>query len=166
MPHVIAYEKALDHQRERAHDIRVPFLTNSAASPHQPAAFLSKGALGKVIGPHWHAIDQFQVITEGSGKLGRKDVARYAGKSLAMARKDEDRAGFPLPVLVLGGNMPAWLREDVEAYYTGSAPVPQRFRGVSDGPYGPNNVLVAQHALVRAGLLAHDGTLSAVGFWT
>ena len=48
--------------------------TASAETPDQPVAFLVEKAAHAVIPTHFHAVNQFQVIVEGHGTLGKHEV--------------------------------------------------------------------------------------------
>ncbi len=43
-----------------------------------PMAFLVEKEAGAIVRPHFHAADQFQVVTRGSGRLGRHDIGTIA----------------------------------------------------------------------------------------
>ncbi len=43
-----------------------------------PMAFLVEKDAGAIVRPHFHAADQFQVVTQGSGQLGRHDIGTIA----------------------------------------------------------------------------------------
>jgi hypothetical protein len=43
-----------------------------------PMAFLVEKDAGAIVRPHFHAADQFQVVTQGSGRLGRHDIGSIA----------------------------------------------------------------------------------------
>jgi hypothetical protein len=43
-----------------------------------PMAFLVEKDAGAIVRPHFHAADQFQVVTQGSGRLGRHDIGTIA----------------------------------------------------------------------------------------
>src|SRR5690242_9982264 len=77
MTSVVAFEDAKSAQKTRRGTTRTPFL-GSVDTPELPFAFLSQGDPNRVIRPHWHIVDQFQVIVEGSGSLGRHEVAPYS----------------------------------------------------------------------------------------
>ena len=49
----------------------------SRDAPDAPYARLSQRYPGRVIGPHFHVNDQFQVIIDGKGKIGRHDLNPY-----------------------------------------------------------------------------------------
>lgn len=49
------------------------FVPSSAEDPG-PHAYLVEQPAGVVIRPHFHAVDQFQVVVHGRGRLGRKPV--------------------------------------------------------------------------------------------
>jgi len=76
MPRVVAYEDAKSAQKTRRGTTRTPFL-GSIDTPQLPVAFLSQGDPDRVIRPHWHVVDQFQVIVGGNGRLGRHEVDPY-----------------------------------------------------------------------------------------
>jgi hypothetical protein len=50
------------------------FFTASAEAPEQPVAFYVEKKAYAVIPPHFHAVNQFQVIAAGSGTLGKQAV--------------------------------------------------------------------------------------------
>jgi hypothetical protein len=50
------------------------FFTASAEAPDQPVAFYVEKKANAVIPPHFHAVNQFQVIAAGSGTLGKQAV--------------------------------------------------------------------------------------------
>lgn len=54
---------------------------------HPPQAFLVEQELNAVVHPHFHFVDQFQVVVEGGGAIGRHAVepimAHFAGASTA-----------------------------------------------------------------------------------
>jgi hypothetical protein len=43
-----------------------------------PMAFLVEKDAGAIVRPHFHAAGQFQVVTQGSGRLGRHDIGSIA----------------------------------------------------------------------------------------
>jgi hypothetical protein len=43
-----------------------------------PMAFLVEKEAGAVVRPHFHAADQFQVVVQGGGRLGRHDIGTVA----------------------------------------------------------------------------------------
>src|SRR4029077_13845780 len=45
--------------------------------PDLPHAAYLQYAPGRVSEPHYHGVDQFQVLLEGKGKMGRHDLSRY-----------------------------------------------------------------------------------------
>lgn len=60
-----------------------PHPTEEQLAPHPgPQAFLVKMPPDSEIGPHFHAVDQFQIVTHGSGRVGHDTVgltdAHYA----------------------------------------------------------------------------------------
>ena len=50
------------------------FFTASADTPDQPVAFLVEKQANAIIPPHFHEVNQFQVIVEGHGTLGKQEV--------------------------------------------------------------------------------------------
>ena len=78
MPRVVAYEDAKENQFFRRGTMHTPFLEFPPDFPPEwPVAFLSQGVADRVIRPHYHLRDEFLVVTEGNGKLGRTDVEPY-----------------------------------------------------------------------------------------
>ena len=53
------------------------FFKATAENPDQPVAFLVEKMPDSVIPPHFHEVNQFQVIVEGGGKLGKQDVKPF-----------------------------------------------------------------------------------------
>lgn len=53
------------------------FFKATADAPDQPVAFLVDKKPGSVIAPHFHEVNQFQVIVGGYGKLGKQDVKPF-----------------------------------------------------------------------------------------
>lgn len=53
------------------------FFTASAESPAQPVAFLVEKKAHAIVPPHFHEVNQFQVIVEGSGMLGKQEVQPF-----------------------------------------------------------------------------------------
>ena len=49
----------------------------TADNPEQPVAFLVEKEPDSVIPPHFHEVNQFQIIVGGSGKLGKQDVQPF-----------------------------------------------------------------------------------------
>jgi hypothetical protein len=79
MPKVVALEDVksrADRQRGR---LRTDFFY-TPENPNAPMAYLHQGDPGRVTGVHWHANDQFQIVVEGSGTLGRHKIAPYAAQ--------------------------------------------------------------------------------------
>ena len=81
MLRVIAFE---DAKRDEFHLVKrrggrthVPFLQSSAETPELPAAFLSTQNPGRVIDTHFHLYDQFQLVMDGKGTLGREKISPF-----------------------------------------------------------------------------------------
>jgi hypothetical protein len=53
------------------------FFTASAETPARPVAFLVEKKANAIVPPHFHEVNQFQVIVAGSGKLGKQDVQPF-----------------------------------------------------------------------------------------
>lgn len=78
MPRVVAWEDAKAGRRRHAdRAFNTWFLKSSNETPDQPVAFLTERDLHRPIPPHWHRVDQFQVVVGGNGTLGRHSVAPY-----------------------------------------------------------------------------------------
>jgi rubredoxin len=79
--HVVAYDdvKATRTQRELPGGKlawRTNFLVSTPGS-HEPVAFLAEGSEGRVIRPHFHDVDQFQIFVSGGGVVGRHAIAPF-----------------------------------------------------------------------------------------
>jgi rubredoxin len=57
---------------------RTNFLMPDKTAAISPMAFLAEGTPQRVINPHFHQVDQFQVIVHGGGVLGRHPLAVHA----------------------------------------------------------------------------------------
>lgn len=53
------------------------FFVASAETPEAPSAFLAQYGPGDKSTAHYHAVDQFQILVKGKGRLGRHDVSPY-----------------------------------------------------------------------------------------
>jgi hypothetical protein len=53
------------------------FFTASADAPARPVAFLVEKKAHAIVPPHFHEVNQFQVIVAGHGKLGKQDVQPF-----------------------------------------------------------------------------------------
>ena len=51
------------------------YVDQPVGSPRRPQAFLIEQDPGAVVQPHFHFVDQFQVVAAGSGSLGRHKLA-------------------------------------------------------------------------------------------
>ena len=56
--------------------LQTPFF-GSRKTPDLPQAKLSQYDPGRYDGPHFHIVDQFQIVVRGKGKLGRHDLTPY-----------------------------------------------------------------------------------------
>ena len=77
------------HRRKTGNGWNTPFigknkntLREGEAPPEAgtvyPMAFLVEKDAGAIVRPHFHAADQFQVVTQGGGRLGRHDIGTVA----------------------------------------------------------------------------------------
>jgi rubredoxin len=83
---VLAFEDAKTNQHWKPGNVvskgiiegatNTPFF-GSRNTPDFPQGKLTQHAPGQVTGAHFHTVDQFQVIVEGKGKLGRHDYVAY-----------------------------------------------------------------------------------------
>lgn len=53
------------------------FFTASADTPDRPVAFLVEKKAHAIVPPHFHEVNQFQVIAEGHGRLGKSQVRPF-----------------------------------------------------------------------------------------
>jgi hypothetical protein len=53
------------------------FFTASAEQPDTPVAFLVEKKADAIVPPHFHEVNQFQVIVEGHGTLGKQEVQPF-----------------------------------------------------------------------------------------
>lgn len=79
---IAAFEDVKIHRQRRdipgGYAWRTNFLTPPEGVMEAPMAFLAEGTPGRVIRPHFHDVDQFQVIVSGGGVLGRHPLAIHA----------------------------------------------------------------------------------------
>jgi rubredoxin len=84
MAFVAAYEDVKSGREERpmktpgARGWRTRFIQPPQGAVDHPVAFLVEGTKERVIRPHYHEVDQFQVIVKGGGALGRHPLSMYA----------------------------------------------------------------------------------------
>jgi rubredoxin len=82
MPQIAAFEEVKAQRRERQVPTgtawRTSFIEPDAQDPATPQAFLVEGTPGRVIRPHFHEHDQYQVIVSGDGLMGRHAVSANA----------------------------------------------------------------------------------------
>ena len=53
------------------------FFRATPDKPGDPSAFLAQYGPGDRSCTHYHAVDQFQILVKGKGRLGRHEVAPY-----------------------------------------------------------------------------------------
>lgn len=75
MPQITAFEDAKVNRKERQVPTgtawRTSFIDPDPENPATPQAFLVEGTPGRVIKPHFHDYDQYQVIVSGDGLMGK-----------------------------------------------------------------------------------------------
>lgn len=78
MPQITAYEDAKAGRTERQVPTgtawRTNFIDPDPQNPATPQAFLVEGTPGRVIKPHFHDYDQYQVIVSGDGLMGKHQL--------------------------------------------------------------------------------------------
>jgi len=82
MPQIASYEDVKSARKERQTPTGTAWRTNFITPPEgvktAPMAFLAEGTAGRVIKPHFHEVDQFQVIVKGGGVLGKHGLVIHA----------------------------------------------------------------------------------------
>lgn len=82
MPQIAAYDEVKANRKQREIPTgtawRTPFLTPAEDVKNDPVAFLVEGTPRRVIRPHYHEHDQFQVVVSGGGVLGKNRLAAHA----------------------------------------------------------------------------------------
>jgi rubredoxin len=82
MAQIAAYQDVKDGKKQRETPTGIAWRTNFLMPPEgvvdAPVAFLVEGTPQRVIRPHFHQVDQFQVIVSGGGVLGRHPLAVHA----------------------------------------------------------------------------------------
>jgi rubredoxin len=82
MPQIASHDEVKSARKERQVATgtawRTPFITPDAHDPASAQAFLVEGTPGRVIDPHFHDMDQYQVVVHGGGTLGKHDLALHA----------------------------------------------------------------------------------------
>src|SRR4051812_27271581 len=79
MATVIAYEDAKVNQQTRmsqdgtSRNVATPLL-GKRGNPNLPLASLATFPPGRVSSPHFHDVPQFQIMIDGKGKMGRRDI--------------------------------------------------------------------------------------------
>ena len=66
-----------NNPRSKPGSAHIDFIKSSKDTPNSPAAYLVEHAPGRWSSAHYHAQDQFQIVVDGNGKLGRHDLAPY-----------------------------------------------------------------------------------------
>src|SRR6185436_18633542 len=82
MPQITSYEDVKETAIHRVvpggHHWRTDFMTTSKAIQDAPVAFLAQGTPQRVTRPHFHDVDQFQVVVKGDGVLGKHPLPMHA----------------------------------------------------------------------------------------
>jgi rubredoxin len=82
MPQIASYDEVKAGRKQReipgGYAWRTDFIKPPEGVKDAPMAFLAEGTPGRVINPHFHDVDQFQVIVSGGGKLGKHDLHMHA----------------------------------------------------------------------------------------
>jgi rubredoxin len=81
--HIVAYEDVKGNVKERKPPgggtaWRTDFMRPPEGVKDQPMAFLAEGTPYRVIKPHFHEVDQFQVIVKGGGVIGKHPLSLNA----------------------------------------------------------------------------------------
>ena len=119
MPQIASHDevKAGRTQREipGGYAWRTNFLLSTRDAPERPMAFLAEGTAKRVIKPHFHDVDQFQIIVSGGGVLGKSPLAIRMLKSAFNAELD-GQAG----IQELAGNatMLYYMTEEAKEFMT------------------------------------------------
>jgi rubredoxin len=64
-----------DHPKGSPARVNTTFFRATDRNPDSPSAYISKHDPLQMCTPHYHCVDQFQIIIEGRGKFGRHDVS-------------------------------------------------------------------------------------------
>jgi len=82
MAKIAAYEDVKVHRTQRevkgGHAWRTPFLPAPGGDKSEPQAFLAERVFNGGIRPHFHDVDQFQVVVSGGGAIGRHRLAIHS----------------------------------------------------------------------------------------
>ena len=120
MPYISAYDDVKINRRRKAQpNGHCSWATEFIVSPEgddAPQAYMSESTPGRVIGTHFHEVDQFQVVVHGSGTLGRHRLVPY-GVHFA-------RAYTPYGPLVSGDNGLGFITLRVHKDVGGGQPLP------------------------------------------
>ena len=78
MPQIASFDDVKSKRTERQIPTgtawRTSFIDPDANDPASPQAFLVEGTAGRVIKPHFHDYDQYQVVVSGGGVLGKHQL--------------------------------------------------------------------------------------------
>lgn len=78
MPQIASFDDVKIQRKERQVPTgtawRTSFIDPDANDPASPQAFLVEGSAGRVIKPHFHDNDQYQVVVSGGGLMGKHEL--------------------------------------------------------------------------------------------
>lgn len=84
MPIVVSYDEIKPESiqkrpggPDRPASTSIPFFRARPDTPDAPTAFLAQYDPGDTSCPHFHEVDQFQILVQGKGTLGRHAVEPY-----------------------------------------------------------------------------------------
>ena len=82
MPRIASHDEVRSTRKQREVPTGLAWRTNFLTPPEgvvdEPVAFLVEGTPARVIRPHFHENDQFQVVMSGGGTLGKHKLAVHA----------------------------------------------------------------------------------------
>src|SRR4051812_26085052 len=82
MPQIASYDQVRANRKQREVPTGLAWRTNFLCAPEGvkegPMAFLVEGTPARVIRPHFHENDQFQVVVAGGGVLGKHNLSIHA----------------------------------------------------------------------------------------
>ena len=82
MPQIASHDEVRATRKQREVPTGLAWRTNFLTPPEgvvdEPVAFLVEGTPARVIRPHFHENDQFQVVMSGGGTLGKHKLAVHA----------------------------------------------------------------------------------------
>jgi rubredoxin len=70
-------DQKLNNPRSKPGSAHTDFIKSSKDTPNAPSAYLVEHAPGRLSSVHYHEHDQFQIVVNGSGKIGRHEMTPY-----------------------------------------------------------------------------------------